>query len=134
MAAITVYSDFGGQENEISHCFHFFPFYLPWIDWTRCHDFSFFMLSFKPAFSLSPFTLIKRLFRFSFHFVITMVSSTYLRLLIFLQQSWFQLVLHPAWHFTWCIPGWEDTWKRAWQPTLIFLPGEPQGSLVGCSP
>ena len=25
-------------------------------------------------------------------------------------------------------------WRRKWQPTLVFLPGEPQGrgSLVGC--
>ena len=90
------------NKKKICHCFHFFPFYLPWSDGTGCHDLSFFMLSFKPAFSLSPFTLIKRLFRFSFHFVITMVSSTYLRLLIFLQQSWFQLVLLPAQHFTCC--------------------------------
>ena len=30
MAAVTVRSDFGAQENKICHCFHFFPFYLPW--------------------------------------------------------------------------------------------------------
>ena len=29
-------------------------------------------------------------------------STAYLRLLIFLQQSWFQLVLHPAYRFSWC--------------------------------
>ena len=29
MAAVTVCSDFGAQENKICHCFHFFPFYLP---------------------------------------------------------------------------------------------------------
>ena len=29
MAAVTVHSDFGTQENKICHCFHFFPFYLP---------------------------------------------------------------------------------------------------------
>ena len=28
MAAITVCSDFGAQENKICHCFRFFPFYL----------------------------------------------------------------------------------------------------------
>ena len=28
----------GAQENKICHCFHFFPFYLPWSDGTRCHD------------------------------------------------------------------------------------------------
>ena len=25
-------SDFGGQEDKIFHCFHYFPFYLPWLD------------------------------------------------------------------------------------------------------
>ena len=29
MAADTIYSDFGAQENKICHYFHFFPFYLP---------------------------------------------------------------------------------------------------------
>ena len=29
MAALTICSDFGAQENKISHCFYFFPFYLP---------------------------------------------------------------------------------------------------------
>ena len=29
MTAVTVCRDFGAQENEICHCFHFFSFYLP---------------------------------------------------------------------------------------------------------
>ena len=29
MAAVTVHSDFGAQENKVCHCFHCFPFYLP---------------------------------------------------------------------------------------------------------
>ena len=41
-------------------------------------------LSFKPTFSLSSFTFIKRLFGSSSLSVIRVVSSTYLRLLIFL--------------------------------------------------
>ena len=44
----------------------------------------FWMLSFKPTFSLSSFTYIKRLFSFSSLSAIRMVSSAYLRLLIFL--------------------------------------------------
>ena len=28
MAAVTVCSDFGAQENKVSHCFHCFPIYL----------------------------------------------------------------------------------------------------------
>ena len=44
----------------------------------------FWMLSFKPAFSLSSFTFIKRLFSSSSLPAIRVVSSAYLRLLIFL--------------------------------------------------
>ena len=66
----------------VCHCFHCFPIYLPWSDQTRCQDFSF--LSFKPTFSLSSFTFIKRLFSSSSLSAIRVVSSVYLRLLIFL--------------------------------------------------
>ena len=53
--------------------------------------FIFWMLSFKPVFSLSSFTFIKRLFS-SFSFpAISVVSSAYLRLLIFLLE-----ILIPA--------------------------------------
>ena len=60
----------------------------------------FWMLSFKPIFSFSSFTFIKRLFISSLS-AIRVVSSACLRLLIFLLQSWFQLVSHPAWCFAW---------------------------------
>ena len=62
----------------------------------------FWMLSFKPAFSLSSFTFIKMLFSSSLS-KIRVVSSACLRLLIFLPASWFQVVLHPVWHFKWCL-------------------------------
>ena len=45
---------------------------------------AFWMLTFKPAFSLSSFTFIKRLFSSSSLSAIRVVSSAYLRLLIFL--------------------------------------------------
>ena len=44
----------------------------------------FWMLSFKSAFSLSSFTFIKRLFSYSLLSAIMVVSSAYLKLLIFL--------------------------------------------------
>ena len=61
-----------------------------------CHEvmepdvmiFVFWMFNFRPAFSLSSFTFINSFFG----------SSS----LSFFQQSWFQLELHPAGHFTWC--------------------------------
>ena len=85
MVTVTTCSDFGAQKNKVSHCFHCFPIHLPWSDGTGCHDLSFLrMLSFKPTFSLSSFTFIKRLFSFSSLSAIRVVSSAYLRLLIFL--------------------------------------------------
>ena len=70
-------------EKIVFDCLHCFPIYLPWSDGTRCHTLSFLMLSFKPAFSLSCFTFIKRLFSSSSLSAIQVVSSAYLRLLIF---------------------------------------------------
>ena len=83
MASVTICSDFGAQEEEIYHYLHLFPFYLPCINGTGCHDLSF-LFSFKLAFSLSSFTVIKRLFRSSLLSAIRVVSSTYLRLLMLL--------------------------------------------------
>ena len=92
MAAATICNDFGAQENKVCHCFHCFPIYLLWNDRTGCHDPVFWILSFKPAFSLSSFTVIKRLLSSSLLSAIRVVSSVYLRLLIFLLE-----VLMPAW-------------------------------------
>ena len=58
------------------------------------------MLSFKPTFSLSSFTFIKRLFSSSMPSAIRVVSSAYLRLLIFLPAILIPAVLYLAWHFT----------------------------------
>ena len=82
-------NDFGAQ-NKVSHCFHYFPIYLPWSDGTRCYDLGilvFWMLNFKPTFSLSSFTFIKRLFSSSSLSAKRMVSSAYLMLLIFLPAT-----------------------------------------------
>ena len=42
MAAVTICSDFGAQENRFCHCFHCLYIYLPWMgsDGTGSHDFS----------------------------------------------------------------------------------------------
>ena len=53
MAAVTVCSNFGAQENKICHCFHCFPIYLPWSDGTRCHDLSFLNIEFQACSTLS---------------------------------------------------------------------------------
>ena len=90
MAAVTIHNDFEAQENKICHCFHFFPLYLPWSDGTRCHVLCFLNAEFQAS-SLTSFTLIKRLFSSSSLSAINMVSSAYLRLLLFLLE-----ILIPA--------------------------------------
>ena len=80
---VTIPSGFGGHEKKICCLCFFFPIYLPWSDGIRCHDLSFWMTSFKPAFPLSSFTFIKRLFSSSSLSVIRVVSFAYLRLLTF---------------------------------------------------
>ena len=70
-------------QNKVYHCLLCFPIYLSWSDGTGCHDLHFWMLSFKPAFSLSSFTFIKMLFSSSLS-ALRVVLSAYLRLLIFL--------------------------------------------------
>ena len=63
--------------------------------------FVFWMLSFKPTFSLSSFAFLKRLFSSSSLSAIRVVSSAYWGYWYFSQQSWFQLVLHPSQHLSW---------------------------------
>ena len=97
MASIIICSDFGAQENKVTVCI---------VSPSICHEVMgpdamilvFWTLSFKPSFSLSSFTFIKRLFSSSLLSAIEVVSSAYLRLLVFLWESWFQLVLQPAWY------------------------------------
>ena len=46
MAAVTICSDFGAQENKVCHCLHCFPIYLPRSDGTGCCDLHFLNVEF----------------------------------------------------------------------------------------
>ena len=46
MAAVTICSDFGAQENKVFYYLHCFPIYMSWSDGTRCHDLSFLNVEF----------------------------------------------------------------------------------------
>ena len=98
MAVVTIYSDFGVQENKICLRFHFCPFYLPWSDGTGCHDLSFWMLSFKPAFSPSSRGSLVPLYFLPLEWYHLPVWGCW----YFSWWSSVQLVISPAWHFTWC--------------------------------
>ena len=83
MAAVTICSDLGDPKNKVCHCFYCSPISLPWSKGPDTTIFVFWKLSFKPIFSLSSFIFIRRLFS-SLLSIVRVVSSAYLRLLIFL--------------------------------------------------
>ena len=73
----------------------------------------FWMLSFKPTFSLSSSTFIKRLFSSS----LSAVGWCHLHIWgywYFSWQSWFQLVLPPARHLSWCTLHISSERKKSW--------------------
>ena len=95
----------------------------------------FWMLSFKPTFSLSSFTFIKRLFSSSSLSAIRVVSSAYLRLLIFLPATLIPayassspafLMMYSAYKLNkqdnnihpWCIPF--SIWNQSVVPCPIL--------------
>ena len=115
------------------------------------------MLSFKPSFSLSTFSFIKRLFNSSSLSAIRVVSSAYLRLLMFLPYISIHVVMYVIYiHDYWKNHSFEYThththicrrhrfdlwvgkisWRRKWQPAPVFLPQKSHGqrSLAGYSP
>ena len=101
MAAVAVYIDFEAQEMKISHCFQFILFNLPWSDGTGVHDLSYWMFSSQLFHSsVSPSSggsLVPLNFLPLWWYHLHIWDYWY-----FSQQYWFQLVIHPAWHFTWC--------------------------------
>ena len=84
MAIGFTHGDFGAQESKVCHCFPDCSIYCHEVMRQDATILVFWMLNFEPAFSLSCFTFIKRLFRSSLLYAIRVVSSPYLRLLIFL--------------------------------------------------
>ena len=86
MAAVTICNDFGAPQNKVSHCSTVSPFICHELMGPDAMILVFLMLSFKPTFSLSSFSFIKRLFSSSSLSAIRVVLSAYLMLLIFLSS------------------------------------------------
>ena len=70
-------------KNKVCHCFHCLSIYCHEVMGPVAMILVFLMLSFKPVFSLSSFIFIKRLFSSSLLSAIRVLTSVYLRLLIF---------------------------------------------------
>ena len=121
MVAITICWDFGAEINKVCHCFHCFPIYLHEVVGPDALILVFWMLSFKPTFSLSSFTFIKRLFSSSLLSAIKMVSFVYLSwnstslgayFLIIHVRSCFSVivVVHQHTYFRLQMCVWIDIW------------------------
>ena len=82
----------GVQKNKVCYSFHFYPISMPWSEGTRCHDLNFLSWVLSHLFH-SPLSLSLRLFGSSSLSAIKVVSSAYLRLLIFLPA-----ILIPAYN------------------------------------
>ena len=91
MAAVTICSDFGAPKINFDIVSTVSPSISHEVMGPDAMILVFWILSFKPTFSLSSFTYIKKLFSSSSLSAIRVVSSAYLRLLLFLPA-----VLIPA--------------------------------------
>ena len=91
MAAVTICSDFGAQKIKSATVFTDSPSICHEVMGPNATILFFLMLSFKPTFSFSSFTLTVKLFSFFSLSAIRVVSSAYLRLMTFLPA-----VLIPA--------------------------------------
>ena len=83
------------------HCFHCFPICYK-VMGPGAMILVFWMLSFKPTFSLSSLTFIKRLFSSSSLSAVRVVSSAYLRLLLFLPAILIPACASSSPVFLWC--------------------------------
>ena len=115
MAAVTVHSDFEGQENKISHCFHFSPSYLPWTDGIGCHELigcdAMISVFFNAEFQASLFTLF-----FDPHEE-ALYSSSH-----FLPWEWYHLHIWGCWYFSQqsCFCYWESKELVAPSQSMLF--------------
>ena len=84
MAAVTIHSEFGAQENKICHCSYFFPFCLPWCHGTGCRDLNLFDVEFQASF-FSPLSPSSRGCLVALHF---------------LRLQWYHLHIWGCWYFS----------------------------------
>ena len=79
------------------------PIYLLWSDRTRCHDLSFLNVEFQASFLTSLLSPSSRSSLVPLHFLPLGWYDLHIwDCWYFSHQSWFQLMIHPAQHFTWC--------------------------------
>ena len=86
MAAVTIYSDFGAQENSLS-LLPLPPFYFPWSNGNRCCDLRFLNVELEASFFILPLYPYQEALLFLLAFYHG-YNLQYPRLLIFLPAIW----------------------------------------------
>ena len=124
MAAVTICSDFGAQENKTCHSFHFFPYYLPWSEGTGWHDLSFLNVEFQASFCILLFHSHQEALLYAYYFFLSIFHTIALVFqlhlislafycslnLLFLGKSSY---LVPATTLSWCLFSlsfWIEKW------------------------
>ena len=130
VAGVNIWSDFEAPQIKVWQCF---PIYLNEVMGSDAIVLVFWMLNFKPTLSLSSFTFIKRLFSSFLLSAWRVVSSVYLRLLIFLLEILIPASCNPAFHIIcsvyklnnqgnnmqpWCSPF--PMWNLSVVPCLVL--------------
>ena len=103
MAAVTIHSDFEAQEEEIRQCFYLFPSYFHAVMRADTMFLVFFFGCLVLSHLFHASSPSSRGSSVLLHFL--PVEWCYLHIWgcwYFSHLSWFQLVTHPAWHFSWC--------------------------------
>ena len=91
------------KKINVCHCFHCFTIYLPWSDWDRMPWSSFFKCWVLSQLFHSPLSLSSRGSSIPLHLTaVRVVSSAYLRLLIFLPATLTSACASSSLAFAWC--------------------------------
>ena len=135
MGAVTTCSDFGAPKNKVSQV-PLFPHLCHEVMRPDAMILVFWMLSFKPNFSFTSFTFIKRLFSSSLFSTIRIVSSVNLRLLILLLEILIPVCASSslAFHMMYCafklnkqgdnVQPWHNpfsTWNQSVAPCPVLI-------------
>ena len=93
--------------NKSCHCLYCFSIYLPWSGGTRFHDLSVLNVEFEASLFTLFFHFHQEALKFfafchKWNSVMVWCHLHICGCWYFSWQSWLLLVLHPAWHFTWC--------------------------------
>ena len=134
IATVTICSDFGAQENEIFHCFHFSPLYLPWnyvSSWSLANSYFLFFSLVLPLLDCHMYVFMLSCFSHVWLFATlwTLAHQALLSMVFPRQECWSGLPCLPPVAWRWF------SWPRNWTSISCgsclagFFTTEPLGKL-----